>query len=158
MKHIKTYCLFESDENIKFPDVWYHGTNEDFDEFTLDNIGANWDQSTLGVYFTQHMDPPPYGSTAGEYARNAKVVHGGDAIVYECKLTFENPLIIDSEGWYSSNTAIDKQRGDIKRWLKEDKYDAVIAYNSGEDEFKHMDFIAVVLDPKNIEIIKKHIV
>lgn len=30
----KSPKINESDENIKFPDVWYHGTNEDFDEFT----------------------------------------------------------------------------------------------------------------------------
>jgi len=158
MRHLKTYRLFESDENVEFPEVWYHGTNEDFDEFTLDNMGRNFDSSILGVYFSQYMNPPPYGATAGEYARNAKMAHGGQAIVYECKLNFENPLIIDSEGWYSSNTAVDKQKGDIKRWLKEDKYDAVIAYNTEYTDIEDRDFIAVVLDPKNIEIIKKHIV
>lgn len=124
----------------------------------LDNMGKNFDASILGIYFTQYMEPPPYGSTAGEYARNAKMAHGGQAIVYECRLKFDNPLIIDSEGWYSSNTAVDKQKGDIKRWLKEDKSDGVVAYNSEYTDMEDRDFIAVVLDPKNIEIIKKHIV
>lgn len=79
-----------------------------------------------------------------------------EAIVYECKLKFDNPLIIDSEGWYSSNTAVDKQRGDIKRWLTAEKFDAIIVYNSEEEDLDQMDFIAIMMDPKNIEIIKKH--
>ena len=72
-------------------------------------------------------------------------------------MNFKNPLIIDSDGWYSSNLAIDKQRNDIKRWLTSNKeYDAVIAYNSAETDIRDQDFITVVQDPSIIEIIRKH--
>lgn len=137
----------------EYPEYWYHGTNQKFDKFTLDNLGKNYEQSILGIYFSQYLKPPPYGSTAKEYAENAVSRHGGEPYVYKCKININKPLILNSNGWYSSNVYIDKNRNDIINWLKNDNYDSVIVYDfetTNEDGIEFGDFI---LATKNIDII-----
>jgi hypothetical protein len=152
MRHIKPYRIFESRSVL--PKVWYHGTNVDFEKFDSSYMGRNWDTSTLGIYFTDRIYPPPYSSTASEYAKHAVSQHGGSPVVYEVELDMKNPLVIDSNGWYSSNTCIDKQRSDIKRWMESGNNDAVVAYDFKTGD----DFISVVSDPGMVKIIKKHYV
>jgi len=152
MKHILSYILFE---NSNIPEYWYHGTNSTFDEFDVKYQGANFETSTLGIYFTQHMYPPPYSSTAKEYAQDTTRNKGGVPIIYKCKLIMKNPLILDSNGWYSSVSYIDKNRNDIKRWLNNDNYDSILVYNHGEDNIEYKDYISVVFNPKQIQIIEK---
>mgnify|MGYP001325928081 CR=1 FL=1 len=76
-------------------------------------------------------------------------------IIYKCKLIMKNPLILDSNGWYSSVSYIDKNRNDIKRWLNNDNYDSILVYNHGEDNIEYKDYISVVFNPKQIQIIEK---
>lgn len=142
----------------QLPEYWYHGTNKLFDKFTLDNMGSNWKQSVLGVYFTQYLKPGIYGSTAKEYAEDLVVREGGKPYIYKCKIHTKNPLILDSNGWYSSNTFIDKNRNDIKRWLLDDNYDSVIAYDfksKAEDGLEWSDFILATSNLDIIEIVER---
>ena len=148
MHYLKT--TFDS-FNINLPEYFYHGTNECFKDFDLKYMSKNYETSTLGIYFTQHLLPPPYSSTAEEYAENAVAKHGGKPYVYKCKIYTKKPLVLNSNGWYSSNTYIDKNRNDIIRWLQNDNYDSVVAYDFLETDIKWKDYILVT---KNIDIIK----
>lgn len=146
-----------SNKQHELPEYWYHGTNKLFDKFTLDNIGRNWKQSTLGIYFSQYIKPGIYGSTAKEYAEDLVVREGGKPYVYKCKIHTKNPLVLNSNGWYSSNTFIDKNRIDIKNWLLADDYDAVIAYdfeNKAEEGLQWADFILTTSNLDIIEIVE----
>lgn len=53
-RYIKTFENFSIE--TEFPEFWYHGTNKLFDTFTLDNLGKNYQQSTLGIYFSQYLN------------------------------------------------------------------------------------------------------
>jgi len=117
----------ENKDKHDLPEFWYHGTNKYFEKFTLDNLGQNFDQSTLGVYFTQYIKPGIYGSTAKEYAERLVILKGGKPYIYKCKINPKNPLIINSNGWYSSNTYVDKNRSDLKRWMKAGGNDCLIS-------------------------------
>lgn len=154
-RYIKTFENFSIE--TEFPEFWYHGTNKLFDSFTLDNLGKNYQQSTLGIYFSQYLKPGIYGSTAKEYADNLVVIEGGNPYVYKCKIHYKNPLVLDSSGWYSSNTFIDKNRGDIKRYMEKDNYDCTIVYNFDnykEEGIEYGDFILVTNDISTIEIVE----
>jgi hypothetical protein len=72
-------------------------------------MGKNWRQSELGIYFTQYIKPGIYGSTAKEYAEDLVIRKGGKPYIYKCKIHVKNPLILNSNGWYSSVTFIDKK-------------------------------------------------
>lgn len=133
----------------EWPLLWYHGTNKLFDKFSLYNQGNNFGQSILGIYFSQYLKPPPFGSTAEEYAKEVVRNRGGKPYVYECELDYKNALILDSNGWPSSNNYIDSNRHDLIKQLKE--YDSLIVYDFEEYELEYRDFICVI---KNIEQIK----
>ncbi len=136
----------------EYPEFFYHGTNALFDSFTLDYMGRNFDQSILGLYFTQYVEPLPYGSTAKEYAEDAVMSNGGKPYIYKCRIRFRNPLVLDSNGWYSSNLCIDRQRNDIKRRMDHEKdYDCVVAYDFGEDE--GIEFRDYILATSNLGIV-----
>lgn len=150
LHNIIGYELFEARRAL--PEVWYHGTSTDFDRFDGSKMGTNFESSTLGTYFTDRIYPPPYSATASEYAKNAASKHGGEPVVYEVHLDMKNPLVIDSNGWYSSNACIDKQRADIARWMRDGGHDAVVAYDFAAKD----DYVAAVKDPDSIKIIKKH--
>ena len=128
MKSFNNY-LKENNKDHILPDFWYHGSNKYFESFSLEYMGKNWNQSTLGVYFTQYIKPGCYGSTAKEYAEDLVIREGGKPYIYKCKIHTTKPLILNSNGWYSSNTYIDKNRTDIDRWMKNKNNDCVIAYN-----------------------------
>ena len=152
-RNISTYKeFFESMTEHEFPEYWYHGSNQKFDDFSIEHMGKNWHQSELGIYFTQYMKPPPFSSTAKEYAEEMVRREGGNPYIYKCIINFENPLILDSNGWYSSNTYIDQNRKDIKRWIENDDHDCVIAYDfENKDGIEWSDFI---LATKNIDMIE----
>jgi len=138
--------------NYELPQYWYHGTNKYFDTFTLENMGTNWDQSILGVYFTQYADDGIFGSTAKEYAEYVVSVYGGTPYVYKCKLNIQNPLMLDSSGWYSSNSYIDQNRSDIKRWMKGE--DCAISYNLENRKKDGLEFGDYILATKNLNMIE----
>jgi hypothetical protein len=162
-KYIKTsfnQYIFESNSNVKFPEFWYHGTNILFNKFTLDNVGKNYSQSILGIYFSQYLKPPIYGSTAKEYAENAVICNGGKPYIYKCKISMDNPLILDSSGWYSSNTFIDKNRYEINRLMEQDNHDCIIVYdfdNYKEEGLEWGDFILVTNKIENIKIVESFV-
>jgi len=149
---------FESYTNPKvdLPEYWYHGSNIYFDKFSLDTKKMH-DASILGIYFSQYLKPGLSGSTAKEYDDYSTSISGGKPFVYKCKIHFKNPLILDSEGWYSSNTFIDKNRFAIKRAMEEDNHETVIAYDSetyDEGDLEYADFILVTNDIDSIEIVE----
>lgn len=138
------------------PLVVYHGTAYDFNQF--EKRMKNFDSSELGYYFTSApiYDPKKghyYGSTASEYANYAKSISIRDNSaenIMPVYLSIKNPLRIDSKGWYSQVTALDKQKNDIKRWLKDSDYDGVIVESSNkEDEGNEIIFVA--LEPTQIK-------
>lgn len=147
----------EKNQEHHIPQVWYHGTNSIFKEFNLSYLDKNWNQSILGIYLTQYKTPPPYGSTAIEYADYVVITKGGHPYVAECTVNIKKPLILDSDGWYSSNVCIDRQRSDIRRWMGTVDYDSVLAYHH-EDSSKEGigcgDYILVVKNPSDITIRK----
>lgn len=139
------------------PEFWYHGTNKYFKRFDLKYMASNFEQSILGIYFSQYIEPGIYGSTAKEYAEDLVVRQGGKPYVYKCKINLKNPLILDSSGWYSTNTYIDKNRNDLKRYIERNNYDGLISYNFDSkktDGLAWADLILVTNKISNIEIIK----
>lgn len=140
---------------IKYPKLMYHGSNQKFDNFANEHIGKNFNASTLGFYFSQYIQPPPYSSTAKEYAEEMVRRHGGEPYIYTCELSYNKPLILDSNGYdQGSAYCIDSQRNDIKNWLKQNSYDAILCYDFQETEFKYQDNIVVVFKPEQIKILK----
>ena len=122
------------DENGK-PLVVYHGTGADFDIFDANKIGSNFNQSTLGFYFTNapQFDLKKdfgYGSTASEYAENAK----GNPNVMPVYLSIKNPLLLDASGWEGIARYIDLNNNDIKNWIKSGEHDGVIAFDKENSE------------------------
>lgn len=155
MIHIKPYKLFENKLG-EVPKTWFHGTNKLFDKFDDTYRNVNFKSSILGFYFSQHRKPPPYSSTAEEYAKDAVGRSGGIPVVYECELDIKKPLVLNSEGWYSSNAYLDVNRNDIKRWLNNDSYDGILCYDQSQMDIMDMDYIAIVFDSEQIDIIKTH--
>lgn len=151
----KTIYEHINKQNHETPQYWYHGTNKLFDRFTLENMGKNYKQSELGIYFSQYLKPGIYGSTAKEYAEDLVIREGGKPYIYKCKVHTKNPLFLNSNGWYSSNTFMDKNRGDIKRWMANKRNDCVIVYNFQEKQKEGMewgDYILATPNPQIIEI------
>lgn len=147
--------LLEHEKKISFPQFWYHGTNELFDQFSSSFVGKNFDTSTLGVYFSQYASPPPYSSTAEEYAKAAVSKHGGKPYIYKCTVSDSNPLVLGQSGWYSSNAYVDKNRNDIKRWLSKEGKQTVVVYDEEGiiDGIEYADFILVTSDLSSIKIL-----
>lgn len=172
MKYLKKYENFNLIEAI-LPEFWYHGTNEDFNKFDLKYAKSNYETSILGIYFTQYLQPPPYGSTAVEYAKNSVAKTGGKPFIYKCQIKLDNPLIVDSKGYYNSNFVADSQREKLLRQRNEGNHDGIIIYNSegyklpdyitDEDvikshnqfDIKHMDFMLITQHPEKIKIVEK---
>lgn len=84
------------------PIVVYHGTASDFDSFSNEKIGANFDDN-IGFYFTNNTDHEVVNgnvyedmTSAGAYAKNSV----GSASIIPSYVSLKNPLIIegDSDG------------------------------------------------------------
>lgn len=129
--------------------TWFHGTNKKITRFSLNNLGDTFNSSILGLYFTSIKNPPPYSSSASEYANYKVSLEGGEPYVHEIYFEPKKPLIINSNGWYSPNAAIDAQKNDIKRWIKNDNYDSIISFDFDDPTY---DQILVILDVNNIKI------
>jgi hypothetical protein len=161
MKIVKSFKEFLNENSNsydhEFPEYWYHGTNKYFEKFSLDYLGKNFDQSILGIYFSQYIQPPIYGSTAKEYAEDLVIREGGKPYIYKCKINYKNPLILNSNGWYSSATYIDKNRSDIKTWMVRDRNDCIISYNfenKAEEGLRWGDYILATNHLDIIEIVE----
>lgn len=154
--HIKlnNFITENVDNKHELPEYWYHGTNKYFEKFSLDYMGKNFHQSELGIYFSQYIKPLPFGTTAMEYAEEMVRREGGSPYIYKCKIHTQNPMIANSNGWYSTGTFIDKNRNDIKRYITHNKKDCIIAYdfeNKKEEGFRWADYI---LATNNLDIIE----
>lgn len=143
-----------NNQKHELPEYWYHGTNKYFERFDLNYMGKNWKQSELGVYFSQYIKPGLYGSTAKEYAEDLVVREGGKPYIYKCKIHTKNPLILNSNNWYSSNTYIDKNRNDIKRWMVNNDNDCVISYNFENKQTDGPEWADYILATNNLDIIE----
>lgn len=138
------------DENGE-PMVVYHGTSADFDSFSKNTIGKNFEQSTLGFYFTNHPMADYskgwyYGTNASEYANNA----GDNPSVIPVFLSIKTPIDIDSGGWYSAIASVDTQRNDIQRWIEigYEEGDGVIAEDKS---LENTDRLYVAFEPTQIK-------
>lgn len=157
-KYLNSYNDFiieNLNNSHELPEYWYHGTNKYFEKFSLDYLGTNWEQSILGVYFSQYLKPGIFGSTAKEYADYAVTIKGGTRYIYKCKIHTKNPLILNSNGWYSSNVYVDKNRHDINNRMKNNNHDCIIAYdfeNKQEEGLIWGDYILVTNHLDIIEI------
>jgi len=169
MRYLKLFEQFNEVESF-LPEFWYHGSNEDFNKFDMKYARKNYDSSILGIYFTEYLNPPPYGSTAVEYAKKHADEKGGEPIIYKCKIKLDNPLLIDSHGHYSSNAIVDMHREKLLRQREAGNHDGIIIYNSDINkipdyitdeeitkkyEKKYGDFILVTQHPEKIQIIEK---
>ena len=115
-------------------------------------MGKNFHQSTLGIYFTQYIEPLPFGTNAKEYAEEMVRREGGKPFIYKCKIHTKNPLILDSNDWGSSARFIDKNRNDIKRYMEHDNHDCIIAYDF-EEEMRWREYILATKKLDLIEIV-----
>ena len=151
---MKTFEQFVNKELLppNTPKLWYHGTNTKFDRFDIKYQGKNFTSSILGIYFTQYLKPPPYSSTAKEYAEHSSMSKGGDPIIYECELDMKNPLVLNSNGWYNSNGYLDSNKNEIKRKIENSTYDSIISYDFEAGD----DYIVVVFNPDQIKIINSY--
>lgn len=175
MLYLKLYEEFNnSNGNLPFyPEFFYHGSNVDFNKFDIKYLGINFNSSILGIYFTQYLQPPPYGASALEFAEKAAKENGGNPIVYKCKVNLQKPLIIDSKGYYNSNEYADLHRNKLKKRVQEGNHDGIIIYNSEGYKLpdyitdkdiinKHrsitpetLDYLVITENPELIEIIEK---
>jgi hypothetical protein len=143
--------LFENFKPFQLPEFWYHGTNTDFNKFDLKYLGSNFNTSILGVYFTQYLQPPPYSASALEFAKKAVEKSGGHPIIYKCKVNLDNPLIVDSKGYYNSNEIADLHRQKLKHQMQSGNHDGIIVYNSDSND----DFLLITPNIDKIQIIEK---
>jgi len=148
MKWIKKY---ENYVGLNVPEYFYHGTNEVFDKFTLDNLGKNHITSILGVYFSEYLFPPLYSTSAAEFAYDAVKKNGGSPVVYKCKINLLNPLIKDSHNAYSSTAFIDINCNSLEKEMV--GHDGLIVYNKSSKDYT--DYILVTKELDSIEIVKK---
>ena len=116
-------------------------------------MGKNGNKVNLVYIYTIHKTRI-YGSTAKEYAEDLVVREGGKPYIYKCKIHTKKPLILNSNGWYSSNTFIDKNRIDIKRWMVTDGNDCIIAYNFENKEDEGLQWGDYILATNNLNIIE----
>jgi hypothetical protein len=166
MRYLKLFEQFNEVESF-LPEFWYHGSNEDFNKFDMKYARKNYDSSILGIYFTEYLNPPPYGSTAVEYAKRHSDEKGGKPIIYKCKIKLDNPLFIDSHGHYNSNAIVDMHREKLLRQRDAGNHDGIIIYNSDYNKIpdyitdeniskkEYGDFILVTHHIEKIKIIEK---
>lgn len=139
--------------SLEFPDIWYHGSNELFEKFEKSKIGSNFSKTSVGFYFTTIRKPPPFSSSAKEYAEDLVIRKGGKPYIYHCKLDLTDAMIVDAKGWYNANAYIDLNRNDILRWLKYESKEAFVAFEDMGDGYG-LDAICLILNPDLIEIIE----
>lgn len=139
----KTYNIHENILQI----VGYHGTNNNFDKFTLDNFGTNdFGYLGKGIYLTNDMD------MAQSYA------DGEEGRLLKVKAVINNPYII-TDWKYSYHPEKLRQQLDcrnakqINNKLLEQGYDSVMLKYTDDygEEFMEL----CVFNPDNVEIIEE---
>lgn len=96
----------------------------------------------------------PFGSTAKEYAEEMVRREGGKPYIYKCKIYTKKPLILNSNGWNSSATFIDKNRNDIKNYLITDGNDSIVSYDFENKKEEGLEYGDYILATKNLDIIE----
>lgn len=140
------------------PLVVYHGTASDFDSFDKNKIGSVFGDLSIGYYFTNGAIPDinkgiSYGNTASEYAQNAQKSGYSEpdgANIIPAYISMSNPLVINSEGWYSPVTFMDRNRYDVANRVKESKHDGVVIYDRNKEE-GYDDRLYVAFSPNQIK-------
>ena len=132
------------DENGE-PLVMYHGTAfGEFNEFDLNRIGRNYDQS-FGFYFT-NIKSKNTGYSAQEYA-NRKFI-SKKPYVFEVFLNIKNPILQEVFSERPAQ-AIDWERNELKAELRKGLKDGVIAESRWQ---KIKEVIAVTLNSEQIKL------
>lgn len=98
-------AIDERFNNSKYTKTLYHGTDENFDEFSLDKFGKH-DQGDFGkgIYFSEDKQ------TATKYGKNIK----------EVKVNIQNPYIINNHDDYKRMWKNFANNIDLKSLSKED--------------------------------------
>ena len=111
------------------PRKFYHGTNSEFFEFDLEKSGANYGDTSEGLlFFTSKKGA--YPDSATDYAREITKKKGGKETVREVYVSIEKPLVLDSRGYYTTQSYFDENHEEIyNRYLSGD-YDGIIIHNS----------------------------
>lgn len=126
--------------NVELP--LYHGTDRGFDAFSLERVGENFGDRSLGISLT----PDP--EEAWRYAGRS----GSGANIRPVFARYRNPLVFNAENARIGNETIDTnaRRGDLRRALDEaeargEPYDAIIAMGPNDEIFQ-----INILDPANV--------
>jgi len=139
------------------PLMMFHGTANDFDTFSLIDKERNFPNPNLGFYFVNFakvdISRGSYFSvTASEYAMYACNLRKVKAYpsVMPVYLKIENPYYVNSYGYITPASALDRQQNEINRHLKaHPEVDGIICRN---DKDKQDDcIICVVFDPYRIK-------
>ncbi len=111
------------------PRKLYHGTNSEFFEFDLKKSGANYGNTSEGLlFFTSKKGA--YPDSATDYAREITKKKGGKETVREVYVSMQKPLVLDSRGYYTTQSYFDENHEEIyNRYLSGD-YDGIIIHNS----------------------------
>lgn len=144
-----------TENTVKIPKIWYHGTSVDFDEFDLKFITKNFYLSSLGIYLTAYKFPPPNGINAEGYAEASLNSADEIPLILTCQVNTDNFFIADSSGYSSSISFLDKNVNKLKD--KRTEFDGICAFNHSKQGFVDMSFALVIFNPKNIKIIKKEV-
>ena len=127
------------------PLVMYHGTAfGEFNEFDLNRIGRNYEQS-FGFYFT-NIKNKNTGYSAQEYA-NRKFI-SKKPYVFEVFLNIKNPILQEVFSERPAQ-AIDWERNELKAELRKGLKDGVIAESRWQ---KIKEVIAVTLNSEQIKL------
>ena len=115
----------------------YHGTGSEFNSFDLQRSGSNSKElvgnSAEGMFFFSSIREA-YPGSAQDYARIAGKKTGQE-VIRDVYLKMENPLELDSKGWYATADYYDNNRDSIYDQYLSGDYDGIIIRDSsgGDD-------------------------
>lgn len=140
--------------SIKVPRYWYHGSNNDFDQFDASKMQSNFPESYFAVYF----------SDSENVARNfidmvrlgGKSIKHTAAFIYKCELNFKRVYLHGYWGdkvsnWIGSDTKFLDDEDIIKQNILKFNAESCIVY----DQKSHSKFTAATNDTSIIHIVDK---
>ncbi|MCC6327444.1 MAG: hypothetical protein IT174_02930 [Acidobacteria bacterium] len=134
------------DENGE-PKIFYHGTHLDFEEFNPNLIGLNFDDASVGFYFT---DVPDRASEYANLSLDDTLEPRSGANVMPVFLNIRRPLtFFDTEEGRSSESYLD-HRSDVITAKESGRNDGAIASTAGG---RYSSTVAVAFDPNQAKSI-----
>jgi hypothetical protein len=133
---------YKTAEEFVNSQVWYHGTNKQFNEFKIATTG----DLGKGFYLT---DSP---TSAQNFAWQKSYAKGGKQNIMVTVPKTENTLTLGvgdigkkAQEFYDKGSQLNQTGGAIEKLAKENGYDSILRTKGGEKEL-------VIFDKKNIEI------